>query len=69
MNDKGWIPREQTRGQEAEGLCDCPNFLDKDNRDANPPSLFLAIDFLRQQYEKITEDQENNAKNGFESAG
>lgn len=46
MNVEGWIPREQNRGTEAEGLCNCPNFLLKDNRDGNPPSLLLGIEYL-----------------------
>jgi len=24
MTDEGWIPREQSRGAESEGLCACP---------------------------------------------
>ncbi|KRX04043.1 Six-hairpin glycosidase-like protein [Pseudocohnilembus persalinus] len=46
MNDEGWIPREQPRGTEANGLCNCPNFEKKDNRDGNPPSLILGISHL-----------------------
>ena len=47
MNENsGWIPREQTRGAEAVGLCNCPDFLIKDNRDGNPPSLILALEYL-----------------------
>lgn len=46
MNDEGWIPREQPRGTEANGLCNCPNFEKKDNRDGNPPSLLLGISHL-----------------------
>ncbi len=49
MNEEGWICREQSRGAEAVGLCSCTDFLKKDNRDGNPPSLLLAVAALIEQ--------------------
>lgn len=46
INEEGWIPREQPRGAEAKGLCSCPDFEAKDNRDGNPPSLLLGISYI-----------------------
>lgn len=49
MLDNGWIPREQNRGAEREMLCSCPRFMEKDIKDGNPPTLLLALDYLRRK--------------------
>ncbi|EGR28287.1 mannosyl-oligosaccharide glucosidase, putative [Ichthyophthirius multifiliis] len=59
MTEDGWICREQTRGEEAEKLCNCPEFLWKDNRDGNPPSLILTIDFFIREHMDIIKELQN----------
>jgi hypothetical protein len=49
MMENGWIPREQNRGAEREHLCSCPRFMEKDMRDGNPPTLLLALDYLKRK--------------------
>ena len=46
MTESGWIPREQNRGKEREYLCSCPQFMAKDVRDGNPPTLILSLQYL-----------------------
>ena len=52
ISDEGWICREQPRGTEANGLCSCPDFEKKNNKDGNPPSLLLGINYMLSDEEK-----------------
>ncbi|EAS00773.2 mannosyl-oligosaccharide glucosidase (macronuclear) [Tetrahymena thermophila SB210] len=56
MNEDGWICREQSRGEEAFGLCSCPAFIKKDNRDGNPPTLILAIEYFLRDHMDIAKE-------------
>lgn len=42
QDEQGWIPREQIRGEEAEGRVPAP-FLNQNETIANPPSLLFPI--------------------------
>lgn len=46
MSSTGWIPREQARGQEQESAFHEKKFLYQDEREANPPTLLLAVEYL-----------------------
>ncbi|KAL4499136.1 hypothetical protein ABPG72_017038 [Tetrahymena utriculariae] len=56
MNEDGWICREQSRGEEAFGLCNCQQFIKKDNRDGNPPTLILAIEYFMREHLDIVKE-------------
>ncbi|KAL4449892.1 hypothetical protein ABPG74_015011 [Tetrahymena malaccensis] len=56
MNEDGWICREQSRGEEAFGLCSCPAFIKKDNRDGNPPTLILTIEYFLREHVDIANE-------------
>lgn len=57
MNVEGWIPREQILGQEA--LSKVPEqFVTQRNTNANPPTFFLTLHFILQNFaDKLTEKE------------
>lgn len=57
MNVEGWIPREQILGQEA--LSKVPEqFVTQRNTNANPPTFFLTLHFVLQNFaDKLTEKE------------
>ncbi|XP_076116788.1 uncharacterized protein LOC143084264 [Mytilus galloprovincialis] len=45
LNKEGWIPREQILGEEAKARCP-DKFIVQNNKNANPPTLFLTVQYL-----------------------
>ena len=54
---KGWIPREQILGKEAESRVP-DEFVVQDPKHGNPPSLFLPIMNMAKQLHQGSEGQE-----------
>uniref|UniRef100_H2ZJN7 Mannosyl-oligosaccharide glucosidase n=1 Tax=Ciona savignyi TaxID=51511 RepID=H2ZJN7_CIOSA len=56
LNKDGWIPREQILGEEARSKVPT-EFVVQHNKNANPPTLFLAIESILRGFNKDNVDE------------